>query len=144
MKKFLLVIVVALAALSFISWKPNKYSKIKPENNEVKIAIKKIYDGRPHYYKVPINGMDIKFFLLMSNDGIVRAAFDACDVCFPEGKGYRQEGDYMICNNCGQQFHESRINVIKGGCNPAPIDRIFDQSHVYISMDSLEQGATFF
>ena len=49
MKKFLLVIVVALAALSFISWKPNKYSKIKPENNEVKIAIKKVYDGRPHY-----------------------------------------------------------------------------------------------
>lgn len=144
MKKYLTVVTVVITALSLISWKPNKYSKIKPENNEIKIAIKKVSDGRPHYYKVPVNGRDIKFFLVMSNDGVVRAAFDACDVCFPEGKGYRQEGDYMICNNCGQQFHESMINVIKGGCNPAPIDRIFDQSRVYISMDSLEQGAMFF
>ncbi len=144
MKKYLTVVTVVITALSLISWKPNKYSKIKPENNEIKIAIKKVSDGRPHYYKVPVNGRDIKFFLVMSNDGVVRAAFDACDVCFPEGKGYRQEGDHMICNNCGQQFHESMINVIKGGCNPAPIDRIFDQSRVYISMDSLEQGAMFF
>ncbi len=144
MRKYLLVSMILMTGLTFLSWKSNRYSKIIPENNEIKIAIKKVSDGRPHYYKITKDEREIKFFLLMSDDGIVRAAFDACDVCFPEKKGYAQDGDYMICNNCGQAFHETKINVIKGGCNPAPIDRIFDQQFIYISMTSMEQGLSYF
>ena len=29
----------------------------------------------------------------------------------------------MVCNNCGQQFDSSKINELKGGCNPSPIER---------------------
>jgi uncharacterized membrane protein len=71
-------------------------------------------------------------------------AFDACDVCYPEKRGYRQDGDFMICNNCGQSFHETKINIIRGGCNPAPVERIFDNQFVYVSIDSLQQGAAYF
>ena len=144
MRKYILILTVVITAVLFISFKPTKYSKVQVENGEVKLPLKKMRDGRPHYYKQEINGQDIRFFVLMDNEGIVRVAFDACDVCFPEGKGYRQEGDYMICNNCGQQFHESKINVIKGGCNPAPIERIFDQNYVYIAFDSLADGISYF
>ncbi len=144
MRKYVLLLIVVVASVLFISFKPNRYSKVKPEGGEVKFAIKKLRDGRPHYYKIELNGKDIKFFILMDNEGVLRAAFDACDVCYPEGKGYRQEGDFMICNNCGQQFHESKINVIKGGCNPAPVDRIFDQEYIYIAIDSLAEGGFYF
>jgi uncharacterized membrane protein len=144
MKKFTFIISVLVIALLFAAFKPNKYSKVKPENGEIKLSIKKMRDGRPHYFKHEINGKDIRFFVLMDNEGIVRVAFDACDVCYPEGKGYSQQGDFMICNNCGRQFHESKINVIKGGCNPAPVDRIFDQNFVYIAIDSLAEGGLYF
>ena len=144
MRKYILVLTVLAVAVLFISFKPNKYSKVQIENGEIKLPLKKMHDGRPHYYKQELNGKDIKFFVLMDNEGIVRVAFDACDVCFPEGKGYRQEGDFMICNNCGQQFHESKINVIKGGCNPAPVERIFDQNYVYIAVESLADGSSYF
>jgi uncharacterized membrane protein len=144
MRKYILLLMVLVTAVLFISFKPNKYSKVKIENGEIKLQIKKMRDGRPHYYKHEINGKAIKFFVLMDNESIVRVAFDACDVCYPEGKGYRQEGDFMICNNCGQQFHESKINIIKGGCNPAPVDRIFDQNYVYIAVESLAEGGVYF
>ena len=29
----------------------------------------------------------------------------------------------MVCNNCGQKFSSDLINEIKGGCNPAPLER---------------------
>jgi len=143
MKRCLLVLCVVLSTLMFLSLK-TKYTKIKSEGDEIKIALKKINDGRPHYYRIDLSEKEIKFFVLMSDDGIVRVAFDACDVCYPEGRGYRQDGDFMICNNCGQSFHETKINIIKGGCNPAPVDRIFDKQFVYVSIDSLQQGAVYF
>jgi uncharacterized membrane protein len=53
-------------------------------------------DGKAKYYsyKSP-QGLDIRYFLLKSSDGVIRAAFDSCDTCWSAGKGYRQEGDFM-------------------------------------------------
>ena len=50
-------------------------------------------DGKAKYYsyKTP-QGLAIRYFLLKSSDGVIRAAFDACDTCWAAGKGYRQEG----------------------------------------------------
>ena len=57
----------------------------------------------------------------MGSDEKVRIAFDACDVCFAEKKGYRQNGDVMVCNNCGKQFHIDGIGTenVQGGCWPS-------------------------
>ena len=65
----------------------------------------------------------MKYFVLKSSDGTVRAAFDACDVCYAQKKGYQQEGDEMVCGNCGQRFPSAQINEVEGGCNPSPIER---------------------
>ncbi|MEM3554980.1 MAG: Fe-S-containing protein, partial [Candidatus Micrarchaeaceae archaeon] len=54
------------------------------------------------------------------------AAFNACDVCYPARKGYHQEGDVMVCNNCGRRFPTNQINIVRGGCNPAPLERAVD------------------
>jgi uncharacterized membrane protein len=124
--------------------KTEKYSKVSPENGLIKIDVSKVDDGKAHYYTAKVGGKDVKFFILKSNDGIIRAAFDACDVCYSEKKGYRQDGDYMICNNCGQRFHSSRINVVKGGCNPSPIQRKYDEQYVYINYKDLRPGTMYF
>ena len=59
-------------------------------------------DGKAHFYSYDAGGTQVKYFVLKSSDGKVRAAFDACDVCFAQKKGYQQEGDEMVCGNCGQ------------------------------------------
>ncbi|HEY7527662.1 MAG TPA: Fe-S-containing protein, partial [Candidatus Deferrimicrobiaceae bacterium] len=65
-----------------------------------------------------LDGRQFHYFVLRSSDGTYRAAFDACDVCFRANRGYRQEGDLMVCNQCGQTFPSVKINEVKGGCNP--------------------------
>ena len=80
-------------------------------------------DGTARYYRYKGSAGPINFFLVKSNDGVVRSAFDTCDVCYKALKGYRQEGNEMVCNNCDMRFRTDKINVVKGGCNPAPLKR---------------------
>ena len=86
----------------------------------------------------------IKYFILKSADGVIRAAFDACDVCWPEGKGYVQDGDIMICRNCGRRFASVKVNVLQGGCNPAPLNRTVQGDQVVILTDDLRKGQGYF
>ena len=72
------------------------------------------------------------------------AAFDACDVCFREKKGYDQDGEFMVCNNCGMRFHSSRINEVQGGCNPSPLTRVFDDKTITIKAKDIMAGRGYF
>ena len=83
----------------------------------------------------------VTYFVLKSSDGVIRAAIDACDVCYRAGKGYTQEGDYMVCENCGQRFASTRINVVKGGCNPAPLNRVVKGSNLIIKIADINQNS---
>ena len=103
-------------------------------------------DGKAKYYayKTP-QGINIRYFLLKSSDGIIRAAFDSCDTCWSAGKGYRQEGDFMVCNNCGLKFSSVKINEVKGGCNPAPLSRTARGDRIIVKVkDIIEQGSFYF
>jgi hypothetical protein len=98
---------------------------ISPTNGKLEIPVAGINDGKAHHFQVKADdGTMVTFFVLKSADGIIRAAIDACDVCYRSGLGYYQEGDKMVCKNCGQKFASNKINVIKGGCNPAPLNRV--------------------
>lgn len=55
-------------------------------------------------------------------DGTVRTAFNTCQVCYSSGRGYYvQQGDTLVCQNCGNVFKISQIEKEKNGCNPVPI-----------------------
>ena len=75
---------------------------------------------------------------------MIRAAYDACDVCWREGKGYYQDGDVMVCRNCGQRFASVKVNEIKGGCNPAPLERTVVGNKLVIKTADILQGARYF
>ena len=102
-------------------------------------------DGRARFFQyATAAGRVVRFFVLKSSDGQVRAAADACAVCYRQRKGYRQEGDDMVCNNCGRHFPSVNVNVITGGCNPIPLDRAVDSGHVVVRAAALEQAASYF
>ncbi|HEX8118501.1 MAG TPA: DUF2318 domain-containing protein [Pyrinomonadaceae bacterium] len=89
-------------------------------------------------------GKTVRFFAMKSSDGVYRAALDACDVCFAAKKGYRQEGDDMVCNNCGNHFHSAQVNEVKGGCNPVGLTRKVAGERLDIDAGELEAGASYF
>jgi len=120
------------------------HKKVKDVDGKIMIPLKKVDDGKAHYFKYEQGGTTVNFFVVKSNDGVIRAAFDACDVCFPAKKGYTQDGDFMICNNCGRRFHSSRINVVEGGCNPAPLQREVIGDQLVIKTSDVIPGARYF
>jgi len=101
-------------------------------------------DGRARHYSHQFNGMTVKYFILQSSDGVVRAAFDACDVCWRAGKGYVQQGDNMICRNCGRRFASVMVNEVQGGCNPAPLNRRIEGNQLIIQIQDIQEGSRFF
>lgn len=138
------VLIVAAVAFIILGGGPSSgFKTVEAEAGMVKIPVKDVSDGHAHYYTY--NGSKaVNFFVLKSSDGVIRAAFDACDVCYGARKGYRQEGDTMVCNNCGQRFPSVKINEIKGGCNPAPLNRVAKDGYLYISPQDIETGAFYF
>jgi len=105
---------------------------------QLEIPVAGINDGKAHHFQVKAaDGTMVTFFVLKSADGVIRAAIDACDVCYRSGLGYYQEGDFMVCKNCGQKFASNKINVIKGGCNPAPLNRTVVGDKLVINMKDI-------
>lgn len=112
---------------------------------DITLPVAQFEDGQARFYRyVTAAGREIRFFVMKSSDGVVRAAFDACDTCYREKKGYHQEGDTMVCNNCGKTFHSKDINVLQGGCNPAPLERATSGGQVVLSAAALNVGASYF
>jgi uncharacterized membrane protein len=122
----------------------SKHTTVKATDGEIVIPINEINDGSAHHYIYKDKGQEVKFFVIKSGDGVIRAAFDACDVCFRSKKGYTQDGEYMVCNNCGRKFHSSRINIVEGGCNPAPLNRIERDDSLVIRVSDVLHGVKFF
>ncbi len=110
----------------------------------IAIPLAEVSDGEVHFYTYRHQGVEVKFFVLKSRDGVVRVALDTCDVCYEARKGYRQEGDFMVCNNCDQKFRNDMINEVKGGCNPAPLERLVSGDRVVIAAADLVAGLNYF
>jgi uncharacterized membrane protein len=120
------------------------YPQVFSQSGEIRLPVSAFADGEAHYFTYMHGDHPIEFFVLKSDDGVVRAAFNACDVCYSSKKGYSQDGDEMVCNNCGLRFAEENINVLKGGCNPSPLDRTIDGESLVIKESDIVDGLRYF
>lgn len=117
---------------------------VKASGEGVSIPVSELSAKARFYEYKAASGKTVRFFAMRSSDGVYRAALDACDVCFAAKKGYSQEGDDMVCNNCGNHFHSAQINEAKGGCNPVGLERKVEGDKLNISARELEAGASYF
>ena len=113
-------------------------------STSVSFATSLFEDGKARHFEHVDGKHTIRYFVLKSSDGIIRAAFDACDVCWPAGKGYYQEGDNMVCRNCGRRFASVMVNEVKGGCNPAPLNRTVENGKLVIQIKDIQDGRQYF
>jgi uncharacterized membrane protein len=111
---------------------------------DVTIPVSQVNDGKAHFYTYDTGGTTVRYFVLADKTGKVRAALDACEVCYAQKKGYHQQGDAMQCNNCGRIFPSDKINVITGGCNPIPLKKSISGGQLTITTGDLTQGAQYF
>lgn len=112
--------------------------------DQVKIPLKALDSGKALFLMMEAEGRRLYYFALKRSDGQYRAALDACDVCFRTNRGYRQEGDLMVCNNCGQTFPSVKVGEVKGGCNPHPLRSRVERSYLVIDKSDIASGKDFF
>jgi uncharacterized membrane protein len=122
----------------------SQYPLVTGANGVASVPAVELADGQARYYAIRSGQKLVPFFVVQGSDGVVRAALDACDVCFASKKGYHQEGDVMVCNNCGTRFPLTLINVEKGGCNPSPLQAVVKDGQVIIQLAELTAGARYF
>ncbi|MGO9310376.1 MAG: DUF2318 domain-containing protein [Spirochaetia bacterium] len=90
-------------------------------NGDLQIS-KKDITATTKFYQYRLDGVLMEVLALRAPDGTVRTAFNTCQVCYSSGRGYYvQKGDVLVCQNCGNRFKASQVEIIKGGCNPLPI-----------------------
>jgi len=144
----LALLIVAGAAVAYVATRGDgataATSTPAAAGGDVTIALADVADGKAHFYTYDAGGTQVKYFVLKSSDGKVRAAFDACDVCYAQKKGYQQEGDEMVCNNCGRRFPSAKINEVEGGCNPSPIERTLKGANLVLASADLQAGVQYF
>lgn len=116
-------------------------------NDKITLDASEIDDGKAHYYNTTLPSEEpVYFFIVKSPDGKLRAAANGCQICGRALQGFRQEGDYMVCNTCGNRYPLNKIATEKGGCNPAPInpDLEVQDGKVSISLAELQDIRQFF
>jgi hypothetical protein len=94
-----------------------------PANIVAGIEIKKEeISDKAKFYPYEADGIKMEVLALKAKDGTIRTALNTCQVCYSSGKGYYvQEGDELVCQNCGNRFAANKVGITKGGCNPVPI-----------------------
>ncbi|MDR1465754.1 MAG: DUF2318 domain-containing protein [Oscillospiraceae bacterium] len=96
--------------------------KSKPVTTDLAIPAPEITDDLK---MVPVQLGKIKTNVLAYrvSDGSVRTALNISQVCYPSGKGfYVQEGQDLVCQNCGQRVALETIGLPgQGGCHPVAI-----------------------
>lgn len=103
---------------------------------------------KANFYSYDIDGTQLEIIAIKAPDGSIRTAFNTCQVCYSSGRGYyEQEGDKLVCQNCGNTFTASDVEVAKGGCNPVPISseyKTVDETNIVIPKDFLESAKVIF
>jgi len=100
------------------------------------------------FYPYESNGIKMEVLALKANDGTIRTALNTCQVCYSSGKGYYvQEGNELVCQNCGNRFSADMVGKTKGGCNPVPISdtsKVDDGTKITIDKNYLDKNKAYF
>ncbi len=146
MKKIILIIfgILIIAGAFFMFSEKSKITGnvIESSSNDIIISLSEISE-QAKWYEYQSGTANIKYFVVRASDGSIKTAFDACDVCFRSKKGYRQEGNFMICNNCGNKYPISGLgteNQAGGGCWPGYLPSKIEGNNLVIKVSDLKKG----
>lgn len=116
-------------------------------NGDIVIPVSEV-SNTVRFYPAEIDGIELEALAVKASDGSIRTAFNTCQVCYSSGRGYYvQEGDLLICQNCGNRFAMDDVEVTRGGCNPVPITKDYktvNDDSIIISKEFLAEVSVIF
>ena len=100
------------------------------------------------FFPVEVDGTEMEVLAVRASDGTIRTAFNTCQSCYTSGKGYYvQQGNDLVCQNCGYHFAPDQVEIQAGGCNPWPIfaeNKTTSADTIQIPYDFLKESSAIF
>jgi uncharacterized membrane protein len=145
MRKKIYVLLCIFFAVAGCSNLPAEHTPVSARDGEIRLPVKDIRDSRVHFFTYNKDGKRINFFVGTDGKGNLSTYFDACYTCYKKKKGYRQEGSYVVCNECDLKFKLGKKRWIGShGCSPIPIKSRCEGSELVVSEKDLAQGERLF
>jgi len=135
------LVVVSLAAefaYSRAMAAPVPAKMLSAVNDQVRIPLSELNDSSLHFYMVDTGVTTLRFLVIHQTNGDYAVALDACQIC--GWAGYRQEGQNVICRNCGATIYIPSIGE-RGGCNPIPVKSTVQDGEVIVDLSAFGNAA---
>ncbi|HSF42500.1 MAG TPA: Fe-S-containing protein, partial [Thermoanaerobaculia bacterium] len=99
------------------------FERVKPgSDGTVRIDVADLSPQEVRFFRFLNSGnQEVKFFVGRDAAGQVQVAFDANEPCAKAKRGYRHEGEWLVCNKCDKAFRLAEVNAGGGGCKPVPL-----------------------
>lgn len=141
---FVGILALAVAVVVGLSvWgepEPVRLPTVQAEGGHVRIPVSAVSDGHAHFYAYE-GSRSLRFFVLRGSDGVLRTAFNTCDVCFRSRNGFRHVGDTMVCDKTDQRLPSRLLDQPQEGCNPVPLESAVEEGVLVVRTADLETGA---
>jgi len=142
----LLAVAVISAAVVMFSGKGTNTSS-SGTTDDIVITKDTITD-KAQFLPAKVGKTNLEVMAVKASDGTIRTAFNTCQVCNGSPRAYyKQEGDAVVCQNCGNRFSMDMIEAQRGGCNPIPImpdEKIDNGDTITIPGDFIAQNSSLF
>ena len=135
-----LTLVLALIFMSFLSHADGQAIK------HARSGISTTAQFHSYIHKIsPTVGIEIKYFVVQAPNGDIKTAFNACDVCWAQYKGYVQLGSFVRCVNCGNTYPINDLGTAgTGGCWPSYLPHTTEPDSISILISDLVAGQGYF
>jgi uncharacterized membrane protein len=144
-----LIVTASLLRASALFAQSGPLNVVKPPvaDQDLVIRISELSENAV-FYPVDIGGVRLEVLAVKAPNGTIRTAFNTCQVCYASGRGfYKQQGTVLVCQNCGNRFRMSQVEVRSGGCNPVPIfpaNKTVSDTAITISKEFLNDARLIF
>jgi high-affinity iron transporter len=118
---------------------PSPARTLIAQDHLVRIPLSDLTDSSLHFYTADVDGSTIRFLVIHKLNGDYAVALDACQICGTAG--YRQEGQSVICRNCGAAIYIPSIGQ-SGGCNPIRVKSRVQGGEVIVDLTALGEAAS--
>jgi uncharacterized membrane protein len=140
---FLCIAVILMFTAEFVYARtaaaPPAATRLEGVDERVSIPVTDLADSNLHYFTADSGGTLLRFLVIRKGDGDYAVALDACQIC--GWSGYRQQGQNVICRNCGAAIYVPSIGQA-GGCNPVAVKARVEAGKVTVDLAALAESAS--
>jgi uncharacterized membrane protein len=119
-----------------------KLERVSPgRDGLVRISLAGLQPLQVRFYQfLNAGNQEVHFLVGRDSAGHVAAAFDANEICAKFKRGYRAEGEWLVCNKCDKAFRLAEVNAGGGGCKPVPLEHREDGNELVIAEADILKG----